>query len=114
MTLASYLTQLLKGNTDVLILSLLQREPMYGHQILQELEQASAGFFQVSEGTLYPALYRLAREGFIRGKWSKLATGQERKVYALTKKGDRRLTECRSTWSGFAAAMDRVTTTQQP
>lgn len=113
MTLGSYLTQLLKGNTDVLILSLLQREPMYGHQILQELEQTSAGFFQVSDGTLYPALYRLTREGFIRGKWAKLPTGQERKVYALTKKGDRRLSECISTWSGFAAAMDRVTA-QQP
>ena len=110
MTLGTYLTQLLKGNTDVLILSLLEREVMYGHQIMQELEAASAGFFQVSEGTLYPALYRLVREGHIRGKWAKLSSGQERKVYALTKKGERRLTECRSTWSGFAAAMDRVTT----
>jgi DNA-binding PadR family transcriptional regulator len=105
-----YLTQLLKGNTDVLILSLLEREPMYGHRIMQELEQASGGFFRVSEGTLYPALYRMVREGFIRGKWSKLAGGQERKVYALTRKGERRLAECRSTWSGFAAAMDLVTT----
>jgi len=110
MVLGSYLTQLLKGNTDVLILSLLEREPMYGHQIMQELEQISGGFFQVSEGTLYPALYRLAREGFIRGRWAKLQTGQERKVYALTKKGERRLQECRSTWSGFAAAMNLVTT----
>lgn len=111
MTIGAYLTQLLKGNTDVLILSLLEREPMYGHQIMQELEHASDGFFQVSEGTLYPALYRMAREGFIRGRWSRLPTGQERKVYQLTKKGERRLTECRSTWSGFAAAMDRVTQT---
>ncbi len=110
MVLGTYLTQLLKGNTDVLILSLLEREPMYGHQIMQELEHVSAGFFQVSEGTMYPALYRLAREGFIRGRWSKLRSGQERKVYAVTKKGERRLQECRSTWSGFAAAMDLVTT----
>ena len=109
MTLASYLTQLLKGNTDVLILSLLQREPMYGHQIMQQLEQASAGFFQVSEGTLYPALYRLVREGFIRSRWLKLPAGPERKVYSLTKKGQDRLDECRSTWDGFAAAMNRVT-----
>jgi DNA-binding PadR family transcriptional regulator len=110
MTLGTYLTQLLKGNTDVLILSLLEREPMYGHQILQELEQASSGFFQVSEGTLYPALYRMAREGYIKGKWMRIASGQERKVYSLTKKGERRLGDCRSTWAGFAAAMDRVTT----
>ena len=109
MTLGSYLTQLLKGNTDVLILSLLQREGMYGHQIMQELEAASAGFFQVSEGTLYPALYRLVREGYIRGRWQKLATGHERKVYVLTKTGEQRLGDCRSTWDGFAQAMNRVT-----
>lgn len=110
MTLASYLTQLLKGNTDVLILSLLEREAMYGHQILQQLERSSGGFFQVSEGTLYPALYRLVREGHIRGRWLTLPDGHERKVYALTKKGERRLGECRSTWDGFAAAMNLVTT----
>ncbi|MBI5285809.1 MAG: helix-turn-helix transcriptional regulator [Chloroflexi bacterium] len=110
MVLGSYLTQLLKGNTDVLILSLLEREPMYGHQVMQELGQASAGFFQVSEGTLYPALYRMTREGFIRGRWTRLQTGQERKVYSLTKKGAQRLHECRSTWTGFAAAMNLVTT----
>jgi len=109
MALGRYLTQLLKGNTDVLILALLEREPTYGHRLMLELESASAGFFQVSEGTLYPALYRLAREGYIRGRWTKIASGQERKVYALTKKGERRLQECRSTWSGFARAMDRVT-----
>src|SRR5690348_5485560 len=77
----NYLTQLLKGNTDVLILSLLEREPMYGHQIMEALEHSSAGFFQVSEGTLYPALYRLAREGLVRGRWSRLPSGQERKFY---------------------------------
>ncbi|HZP57098.1 MAG TPA: helix-turn-helix transcriptional regulator [Dehalococcoidia bacterium] len=109
MTPAKYLTQLLKGNTDVLILSLLAREAMYGHQIMEELEQSSRGFFRVSEGTLYPALYRLAREGYIRGRWSKLPTGQERKFYSLTRKGERRLDDCRSMWSGFAAAMDMVT-----
>ena len=106
---SGYLTQLLKGNTDVLILSLLEREPMYGHQIMEELSAASSGFFKVSEGTLYPALYRLAREGLIRGRWAKLPTGQERKVYTLTHKGEERLDDCRSTWSGFAAAMNLVT-----
>ena len=61
MTLTRYLTQLLKGNTDVLILSLLEREAMYGHQLMDELERASSGFFKIGEGTLYPALHRLER-----------------------------------------------------
>ncbi len=110
MPLGAYLTQLLKGNTDVLILSLLERESMYGHQIMLSLEQSSGGFFHVSEGTLYPALYRMVREGHIRGRWAKLNSGQERKLYTLTKKGERRLADCRSTWDGFSAAMDLVTT----
>ena len=109
MTLAAYLTQLLKGNTDVLILSLLARESMYGHQIMKELERESRGFLRVSEGTLYPALHRLAREGLVRSRWTKLPGGKERKVYSLTRKGESRLAECRSTWDVFASAMNTIT-----
>jgi DNA-binding PadR family transcriptional regulator len=109
MTLTSYLTQLLKGNTDVLILSVLGRESMYGHQIMRELEAESRGFLRVSEGTLYPALHRLAREGYVRARWTKLPSGRERKMYTLTKKGEQRLADCRSTWDGFAAAMNSIT-----
>lgn len=114
MTLTGYLTQLLKGNTDVLILSLLERESMYGHQIMSELEQASGGFFNVSEGTLYPALHRLARNGCVRGKWAKLPSGAERKFYTTTPKGERELAACRSTWFDFAAAMGRITRPSAP
>jgi DNA-binding PadR family transcriptional regulator len=106
--LTRYLTQLLKGNTDVLILALLEREPMYGSQILERLEASSGGALRLSEGTLYPALHRLAREGLVRSRWSKLATGKERKFYALTRKGERRLAECRKTWDIFSSAMTHV------
>lgn len=111
MTLATYFTQLLKGNTDVLILSLLEREAMYGHQIMKEVERESQGFLRISEGTLYPALHRLAREGLVRARWTKLPSGKERKMYTLTKKGERRLAECRSTWDIFATAMSHITRT---
>jgi DNA-binding PadR family transcriptional regulator len=107
-TLTRYLTQLLKGNTDVLILSLLEREAMYGHQLMDELERASSGFFKISEGTLYPALHRLTRNGLIRGKWAEIAPGKERKLYTVTPKGERELAECRSTWGDFATAMGLV------
>src|SRR5581483_9602507 len=73
--LSRYVTQLLKGNTDVLILSTLEREPMYGHQILEAIEQASGGTLAISEGTLYPALQRLTREGRIRPRWTTLPSG---------------------------------------
>jgi len=104
-----YLTQLLKGNTDVLILSLLDGRPMYGYELMEELDRSSSGVIRVTEGTLYPALHRLAREGLVRGRWQKLPSGKERKVYGLTSKGDTRLRECLATWQDFAAAMSRVT-----
>jgi PadR family transcriptional regulator PadR len=104
-----YLTQLLKGNTDVLILSLLQREPMYGHQIMENLDMASGGVLKLSEGTLYPALHRLVREGMIQGQWTKLPSGKERKLYSLTRKGQGWLADCVSTWRDFSLAMGQVT-----
>ena len=110
MTLTRYLTQLLKGNTDVLILSLLEREAMYGHQLMDELERASSGFFKISEGTLYPALHRLTRNGLIRGKWGEIAPGKERKLYTVTPKGEQELAACRSTWGDFATQHDYLST----
>jgi len=106
--LTRYVTQLLKGNTDVLILSTLEREPMYGHQILEAIEVASDGTLSISEGTLYPALQRLTREGRIRPRWTTLPSGKERKYYVITPKGERWLAECRSQWGEFAAAFGRV------
>lgn len=103
-----YLTELLKGNTDVLVLAIVQREPMYGYQIMKELAQRSDGFFRVSEGTLYPALHRLVRDGMLDSRWVRLATGQERRYYSLTAKGGSMLDDCYSTWTGFAAAMNSV------
>ncbi|HEX5369918.1 MAG TPA: helix-turn-helix transcriptional regulator [Dehalococcoidia bacterium] len=104
-----YLTQLLKGNTDVLILSLLQKEAMYGHQIMENLEAVSGGVLNLSEGTLYPALHRLVREGLIEGRWARLPNGKERKLYSLTRKGQGWLSDCLSTWGTFAHAMTQVT-----
>lgn len=102
------LAQLLKGNTDILILSLLDREPMYGYQMIKELERRSEGFFQLGEGTLYPALHRLERAGVIESRWQRLASGQERRYYSLTRKGERWLEERTSAWARFASAVDLV------
>ena len=102
------LAQLLKGNTDLLILSLLQREPMYGYQIIRELERRSQGFFKLGEGTLYPALHRLEQAGLITSRWERIGSGQERRYYSLTRKGERRLAERATAWQRFASAMELV------
>ncbi len=102
------LAQLLKGNTDVLILALLEREPMYGYQMIRELERTSRGFFRIGEGTLYPALHRLERSGLLKGRWERLPTGQERRYYSLTREGERGLEEQASAWARFSSAMDLI------
>jgi len=104
-----YGRELLKGSTDHLILSLIGQEPMYGYQLIKEMGRKSGGYFQFREGTLYPALHRLEKEGLIKGKWLHLPGGQERRYYYLTEKGHRVLNEKRSEWLGFAAAVNLVT-----
>ena len=82
----SYSKELLKGSTETLLLCLFREQPMYGYQIIKELERKSNGYFKFKEGTLYPALHRLEARGLIRGKWERISAGQERRYYCLTKK----------------------------
>ena len=102
------LAQLLKGNTDFLLLSLLQGEPMYGYQMIKELERRSERFFRLGEGTMYPALHRLERSGLVQGRWERLPNGQERRYYSLTRKGERGLEEQAKAWARFATAVDMI------
>ena len=75
---------------ELLVLSLLRRGPMHGYQVSVEVEERSGGFFTLGHGTLYPILHRLEEDGLIRGSWSK-KQGRRRKVYALTRTGERYL-----------------------
>jgi PadR family transcriptional regulator len=104
-----YRRELLKGSTETLLLSLLKNQPMYGYQIIKELEDRSGGYFRFKEGTLYPALHRLEASGLVRGRWERLPTGQERKYYHPTEKGLHLLEEKIAEWQGFSAAMSLVT-----
>jgi PadR family transcriptional regulator PadR len=98
----------MKGSTASLLLCLIGQQPMYGYQIIKELERRSQGYFKFKEGTLYPALHRLERAGLIRGKWQTLPSGQQRKYYHITNKGLSSLVEERSQWKDFLAAMNLI------
>ena len=100
--------ELLKGNTDLLLLRLISYQPTYGYQIIKELEKKSNGYFQFKEGTLYPALHRLEKEGLIEGKWLKLPNGLERRYYFITPKGQKALTEQLAVWQNFSSAVDLI------
>lgn len=104
----NYGRELLKGSTDAILLSLINQTPMYGYQIIKELEKRSNGYFQFKEGTLYPALHRLEKAGLIQGKWQTLPTGQERRYYFITEKGKQVLTEKLTTWRNFSEAVNAI------
>jgi len=100
--------ELIKGGIDSLLLCLIAQKPMYGYQIIKELEEKSEGYFKFKEGTLYPALHRLERAGLILGKWQMLPSGQQRKYYHITNKGLSILVEKRSQWQDFLTAMNLI------
>lgn len=104
----AYQKELLKGNTETLLLALLTDEPMYGYQIVKEMEQRSSGYFQFKEGTLYPALHRLERSRFVQGSWAAATSGQQRRYYSITELGRRTLATKRKEWASFSSAVNLV------
>ena len=103
-----YRRELLKGSTDTLLLSLLTKESMYGYQLVKEMDKRSSGYFRLKEGTLYPALHRLERDGLIDGYWQMSPGGQKRRYYQMTAKGLTRLESMLNEWSLFTKAVDLV------
>jgi len=103
-----YGRELLKGNTDALLLYLINCQPTYGYQIIKELEKRSHGYFQFKEGTLYPALHRLEKDKLIEGKWQMLPSGQQRRYYYITEKGQHILDKRVATWRDFSSAVRAV------
>ena len=98
----------LLGNIDPLLLHLISQQPMYGYQIIKELETRSQGYFKFKEGTLYPVLHRLEKESLIRGQWQTLSSGRQRKYYHITDKGRSVLVERQSQWREFLTAMGLI------
>ena len=100
--------ELIKGGIDSLLLCVIVQQPMYGYQIIKELEKRSQGYFIFKEGTLYPALHRLERAGLIRGEWQTLPNGRQRRYYHITEKGLNALAARRGQWLNFMKAMNLI------
>ena len=96
---------LLKGSANSLLLSLLDEQPMYGYQIVKELEARSQGYFKFKEGTLYPALHRLEKTELVKGKWQLLPNGRQRRYYYITDKGKSKLALEKMQWNKYLNAM---------
>jgi DNA-binding PadR family transcriptional regulator len=96
-----------KGHVDLLLLSVIAIEPAHGYRIVESLRERSGGVFDLAEGTVYPSLYRLERQGFVASRWD-AGDGRKRRVYRLTRSGRRELARRRSAWERFGRAMEAV------
>jgi len=92
-------TELLQGTLDMLILKALQLEPMHGFGLSQRLKQMSAEVFQVEMGSLYPALCRLEKHGWIKGAWGVSDSNRRARYYSVTVAGRRQLEKEKTEWS---------------
>lgn len=98
----------LQGTLDMLVLRAVQLEPMHGWGITERIEQWSDHVLQVGQGTLYPSLYRLERQGLIESSWRLTEHNRRARYYALTPAGRAHLIRERQSWARRSRAIDRV------
>ena len=96
------------------MLSLLATAPMYGYQLVKEMDSRSSGYFRFKEGTLYPALHRLERDDMVEGQWQPSPSGQARRYYHITANGHRRLESMLDEWAKFTEAVNLVAHPNSP
>jgi len=99
--------EVLKGHLDALVLAALEAEPAHGYAIIQRLRRRSNEVFMLPEGTVYPALHRLERDGLVKSRWTS-ASGRRRRVYRITRAGREGLAVRRLEWKTFAKAVEAV------
>jgi transcriptional regulator len=101
-------TPLLQGTLDMLILRTLLFGPLHGRAIATHIQRTTDDVLQIEHGSLYPALHRLERQGWIAGKWETRGTGRELKYYRLSVTGRRQLSRETSNWHRLVGAIGRV------
>ncbi len=99
---------LLPGTLELLVLKALSLEPMHGWGIGQRIDQLSRDVFRVQQGSLYPALQRMLRKGWVRSEWRPSENGRRARYYALTSKGRRQLDAETAAWRRAAAAVNGI------
>ena len=108
MSKADKRNDLLYGTLDFLVLRTVRLEPLHGYGIQQRLFQVTQGALDINGGSLFPALYRLERQGLLSAKWRTSDTGRRAKFYALTVAGRKRLQEETKTWTRASEVIARV------
>ena len=100
--------QMLKGNSAMLVLGLLESGDKYGYEMINALAARSDGAFDLKEGTLYPILHALEQRGSIEAYWLDSKAGRRRRYYRLTRGGRKELQRRKEEWMAYCAAVSRV------
>src|SRR6185369_11984292 len=100
--------ELKRGSLELIVLHLLAPGEAYGYEIVSKLTAETDGALEVTDGTLYPVLYRLERAGFVTVRWETPERGVPRKYYRLTEAGSDELRRLEHEWTSFAKAMHRL------
>ena len=98
----------IKGTLEMLVLEVLQREPMHGWGITELIERRSDGLLSVNQGSLYPALYRLVARGLISSEWGTTENNREARYYELTRDGRRELAQQREHWERLSRGVNLI------
>ncbi|HWL10426.1 MAG TPA: PadR family transcriptional regulator [Planctomicrobium sp.] len=99
--------KLLNGTVEMMMLDVISGGPTYGYEIVQTVFSRSNGQFELKEGSLYPALHRLERQGFLEAYWTE-QDGRRRKYYKLTAAGKKALADRRKEWKAFSTGVNGV------
>ena len=101
--------ELAKGSTALMVLSVISKNDMYGYQIIRTVANLSEDVFQMNEGTLYPILHSLEKNGMLEAYWSDISeSARRRKYYHITQKGLSELANQKQEWDTYACAVGRV------
>ena len=98
----------LKGHLDLLLLSILAGGPAHGYAVIESLRLRSRGTFDLPEGTIYPALHRLEKQGLLTSDWTE-ESGRRKRIYKLTPKGKGALNQRQQEWQTFSQAVNATT-----
>jgi len=101
-------SDLLQGTLDMLVLKSLQIGPMHGWGITERVESGSRNVLELNQGSLYPALYRLEKQGFVRSEWNVTENNRRARYYSLTPAGRRQLAAERAKWERLSGAVNLV------
>jgi transcriptional regulator len=100
--------EVIKGTLEMIVLEVLQREPMHGWGITELIERRSDGLLSINQGSLYPALYRLVARGWVSSEWRITENNRRARYYALTRSGRRQLASERAQWEKLSRGVNLI------